>query len=148
MEWRQFLGRFRPAAVPGPAASAGVPADRRVEAAAELAPVFALLADVETEIATITADGAERARRIRGDAEGTAAAMAAAAESTARPIRAAAAGSDGRGAEQAVDVAPAVDGRLVAQRLPALVERALAEVCDLLDLPTPSPRTQSPADEA
>ena len=55
----------------------GVPADRRVEAAAELAPVFALLADVETEIATITADGAERARRIRRDAERTAAAMAA-----------------------------------------------------------------------
>jgi hypothetical protein len=149
MEWRQFLGRFRPAAVPGPAAAAGVPADRRVEAAAELAPVFALLADVETEIAAITADGAEQARRIRRDAERTAAAMAAEAESTARPIRAAAAGRDGSGAEQAVDVAaPGVDGLLVAERLPALVEHALAEVRDLLDRPTPSRYTQSAADEA
>jgi len=137
MEWRQFLGRFRPAAVPGPAAAAGVPADRRVEAAAELAPVFALLDDVETEIATIAADGAARAQRIRRGAERTAASMVADAESGARQIRAAAAGQDRNDAGQTVEVAaPAVDGLPVAQRLPGLVDRALAEVRDLLDIPS------------
>ena len=137
MEWRQFLGRFRPAAVPGPAAAAGVPVDRRVEAAAELAPVFALLAEVESEIDMITAEGAERARRIRRDAERASATMVADAEAAARQIRAAAAGRDGGDVEQAVDiVAPGVDALLVAERFPALVERALAGVCELLDLPS------------
>ena len=137
MEWRQFLGRFRPAAVPGPAAAAGVPVDRRVEAAAELAPVFALLAEVESEIAMITADGAERARRIRRDADRTSATMVVDAEAAARRIRATAAGGDGGAAEQAVDGgAPGVDALLVAARMPALVERALAGVCELLDLPS------------
>ena len=147
VEWRQFLGRFRPAAVPGPAAAAGVPADRRVEAVAELGPVFALFANVETEIVAIAADGAERARRIRRDADRTAATMVADAESSARQIRAAAAGGDGGGAGRSVEVAaPGVDARLMAERLPGMVDRALDEVRDLLGLP--STTASGPRDDA
>jgi hypothetical protein len=141
VEWRQFLGRFRPATVPGPAAAAaaGVPVDRRVEATAELAPVFALLADVEAETVAIAADGAERARRIRRDADRSAAAMVADAESATRRITASAAGPESRDAAQAVDIgAPGMDALLVAVRLPGLVESPPAEVRDLLDLPSTS----------
>jgi len=53
-----ILRRFRPSVAPGPAAPAGVPADRTVEAEAELAVVFAALQPAVTEAATL----AEQAR--------------------------------------------------------------------------------------
>jgi hypothetical protein len=54
MAWPpEFLRRFRPAGTPGAAARAGVPVDRAAEAAGELAPVLALLADVESATAEI-----------------------------------------------------------------------------------------------
>jgi hypothetical protein len=52
---RDFLARFRPVGTPGAAASAGVPADRVVEAAAELEPLFAMLADTEAKAEGIRA---------------------------------------------------------------------------------------------
>jgi hypothetical protein len=60
-----LLDRFRPAGTPGPAAAAGVPADRRAAAAEEeLAPVFTALADVEREC-TALHDAALAATRKR-----------------------------------------------------------------------------------
>jgi len=53
-----ILRRFRPSVAPGPAAPAGVPADRTVEAEAELAVVFAALRAAVAEAATL----AEQAR--------------------------------------------------------------------------------------
>ena len=47
---RDVLYRFRPAGAPGAASSAGVPVDRSADLAAELEPVFALLADTEQEV--------------------------------------------------------------------------------------------------
>jgi hypothetical protein len=47
---KDFLSRFRPIGTPGAAAKAGVPADRAVEAADELEPLFAMLADTEAEV--------------------------------------------------------------------------------------------------
>lgn len=41
---RDILQRFRPSSAPGAAAGAGIPADRRARAEAELEPVFAALA--------------------------------------------------------------------------------------------------------
>jgi hypothetical protein len=56
---RDFLARFRPVGTPGAAASAGVPADRVVEATAELEPLFAMLADTEAEADRIRAEADE-----------------------------------------------------------------------------------------
>jgi hypothetical protein len=83
---RDFLARFRPVGTPGAAASAGVPADRVVEATVELEPLFAMLADTEAKAEGIRASAdqliaenhrlaAERAAevltqaRLRADAE-------------------------------------------------------------------------------
>ena len=61
---RDVLDRLRPAGSPGAAAPAGVPVDRRAGAAAELAPVFAALADVEDDCRRVRAAAtAEAARR-------------------------------------------------------------------------------------
>jgi hypothetical protein len=57
---RDFLARFRPVGTPGAAASAGVPADRVVEAAAELEPLFAMLADTEARAEGIRASADQR----------------------------------------------------------------------------------------
>jgi hypothetical protein len=70
---RAFLARFRPSAPPGPAAEAGVPADRVPELAAELAPVLALLVDTERAAeqirAAATVAAAERLRAAHAQAE-------------------------------------------------------------------------------
>jgi hypothetical protein len=60
MAWPgDLLNRFRPAGTPGAAARAGVPVDRAAEAAAELEPVLALLAEAESACAAVR----ERARQ-------------------------------------------------------------------------------------
>nr|HYS37721.1 hypothetical protein [Pseudonocardiaceae bacterium] len=61
--WRNFRYRYRPAGTPGAATQAGVPVDRTAEATAELAPVFALLADVEHDAIAIRARGTQAARQ-------------------------------------------------------------------------------------
>jgi hypothetical protein len=57
---RDFLARFRPVGTPGAAAAAGVPADRMVEAAAELEPLFAMLADTEAKAESIHTSADQR----------------------------------------------------------------------------------------
>ena len=68
---RDILRRVRPAAAPGPAATGGVPADRVAEREAELAPVLALLEDVERECAQLleAARAAATERRAQGDGQ-------------------------------------------------------------------------------
>jgi hypothetical protein len=65
---RELLDRFRPAAAPGAAGPAGVPADRRAAAATELEPVFAALVQVQTAAAAIRREGRDLAARERADA--------------------------------------------------------------------------------
>lgn len=66
---RDILYRFRPAGSPGAAGTAGVPVDRGADLAAELAPLFAQLADTETACDALverarTDDAARHARVI------------------------------------------------------------------------------------
>jgi cell division septum initiation protein DivIVA len=56
---RDVLYRFRPVGAPGAASAAGVPVDRGADLAAELGPLFDLLADTERTCAGIV----ERAER-------------------------------------------------------------------------------------
>ena len=81
---RDLLYRFRPAGAPGPPSAAAVPADRVADRVAELAPVFALLAETETRCAVLREEAArdapERARP--GPPDGP---LAVAAAETARP---------------------------------------------------------------
>jgi hypothetical protein len=139
VDWRQFLAHFRPAAAPGPAAPAGVPVDRAAEASAELAAVFALLTYAEAEAAQIRSTGVEQARRIMGDANREAAALEAEAKARSPQVRAAAAEEPGDGADAARVVDASTDGpdalqRRLAERLPLLIDRAVARVCALLDV--------------
>ena len=62
---RDFLQRFRPAGTPGKAAAAAVPADRARDLAAELEPVFSMLAGAEAERARILSEADSDAARIR-----------------------------------------------------------------------------------
>ncbi|WP_406481147.1 hypothetical protein [Streptomyces sp. NBC_01615] len=70
--FRDFLMRFRPVGLPGPAAAGGVPADRSAELAAELEPPLALLEETEAEARTIREDADQDAARRRQAAERTA----------------------------------------------------------------------------
>jgi hypothetical protein len=76
---RGILDRFRPAPPPGRPGPIGVPSEGHLTAADELAPVFAALANVESECAAIRSEGArgadeiwraaaERVQRIEADA--------------------------------------------------------------------------------
>lgn len=127
-----ILDRFRPVGAPGPAGSTGVPADDAQGPAAELAPVFAALAD---DVAACTAlvetarvDAAEevsRARergaavlahaRLEADSERAAAAAKVSAEASTR---------DAEVLEQARREAAALEEAGLAQ-MPALVGRVM-----------------------
>jgi hypothetical protein len=74
---RDVLHRFRPSGTPGAATAAGVPVDRAVELAAELAPVFALLEETERECAQVLDRAGHDAAGARArDAERVAAVVA------------------------------------------------------------------------
>jgi hypothetical protein len=60
---RDLLATLRPAGGPGAATPAGVPKDRRQDAAAELRPVFEALAPVLAQCREIRAGGRDRAQR-------------------------------------------------------------------------------------
>jgi hypothetical protein len=142
---RDFLARFRPVGTPGAAASAGVPADRVVEAAAELEPLFAMLADTEAKAEGICASAdqriaeghrlaAERAAevvtqaRLRADAEradASARARAAADQEAAQELAAAEAqaallreSANERMDAQVAEMVAAVQERLAGLELP------------------------------
>lgn len=87
-----FLSRFKPAAAPGSASRAGVPADRAAQLAAELDPVLGMLRPTRERCATIAAEGEQEAARIARQAADRVAAIAAEGAERAAAARDAAAG--------------------------------------------------------
>lgn len=86
-----FLSRFKPAAAPGSASQAGVPADRAAQLAAELEPVLGMLALTRERCAAITAGGEQEAARIARRSADRVAAIAAEGSERAAAAREAAA---------------------------------------------------------
>ena len=131
---RDFLDRFRPAAAPGGALGAAVPADRARELAAELGPVLARLDDVYADCAAITAQAGREAalivERARVEAawittDGEQRAWAARQEAAARALAEAAV--EAREATAVARQEAAMVRKRAAARLPGLVARAVAQ---------------------
>lgn len=144
MTVRDFLQRFRPAGTPGAAARAGVPADRVPELTAELAPVFALLAEVEAETARIRQEGAAQASVRRTEAARAAEHTVAEARLRAEAARATAfaaaraeASAAGAATVAAAEQEAARIHRRVARRLPRFVALAADRALEDLTRPTP-----------
>lgn len=85
---RDLLQRFRPSGAPGAAAGAGVPADRRARAEAELEPVFAALAPTVARCAEIRRVGTALAAGLDARAQRRAENILASADRTASDERA------------------------------------------------------------
>lgn len=129
---RDFLQRFRPAGTPGKAAAAGVPADRARDLAAELEPVFALLAEAEAERSRILAEAERDARQIRDTGHRRADDLVATAQRRAQGVRAdAAAAALARAETEAAFAARSAEQEAqairehAAQRMPGYVGRAV-----------------------
>lgn len=124
---RDLLERLRPAAVPGAATAAGVPADQRARLEAELAPVFAVLERVDAGCAAVRATASAEADRIRtATAEAEAAALGQArAQAPAEQASAAAAVQRDAEAELAAITSAA---RARTQRLHQELERRLPQL--------------------
>ncbi len=137
---RDFLQRFRPAGTPGKAAAAGVPADRARDLAAELEPVFLLLAGAEAERARILTEAGRDAGRIRDGARRRADDMVAAARQHAQAARAdaaaavlAAAEADAGAALRAAEREAQVIRERAGRRMPGYVSRAVRAVLMLVE---------------
>lgn len=85
---RSILDRFRPAPPPGQPGPLGVPGQSPRTTADELAPIFALIDEIEAEAAEINAAGLRRAKEITDDAAARALRIQADAERDARDARA------------------------------------------------------------
>ncbi|MEU2158303.1 hypothetical protein ABZ532_25390 [Streptomyces sp. NPDC019396] len=140
--FRDFLMRFRPVGLPGPAAAGGVPADRSAELAAELEPQLALLQGAEAEARRVREQASAEAVRRREAAERMAAEIVDRARAAAPRVReqSAARIHDATAAETAAllaaaerDVAALRDR--VEHRLPSLVDRVVAGVIEELSAP-------------
>jgi len=141
---RDILDRFRPAGPPGAASTVGVPADRLAGAEAELAPVFAALAEAERRCA----DTRERAEREAGRRTAQAHRMAAAIVTRARSQERAERAATAAGALAAAEAESArlsADSHQAAaklraegeRRLPALVDLVVARARELAESATP-----------
>ncbi|WBO62194.1 hypothetical protein [Streptomyces camelliae] len=135
--FRDFLMRFRPVGLPGPAAAGGVPADRTAELAAELEPQLALLQETEAEARRVRERAAAEAVRRREAAGRTATEIVDQARAAAPRVRqqSAARIHDATAAEAAALLAAAERDLAalrdrVELRLPALVERVVAEAVE------------------
>jgi hypothetical protein len=136
MAWPgDFLNRFRPAGTPGAAARAGVPVDRAAEAAAELEPVLALLAEAESAGAAVRERAQQDAKGIREQARARADGLVAEARARADGERAAAAArARARGQAESDRLTGQAERRATArrelaeQRLPGYVGRVVAMV--------------------
>lgn len=137
---RDLLYRFRPSGTPGAATAAGVPADRTVEAAAELEPVFAQLAETERQCAEIMARGRADADAIRARDSETARSILATGRALV-PAERATAAARARDLGRAESRATLVAGQReveqvhvqVEESLPEYVERVVASVRSLLE---------------
>ncbi|MDI9914454.1 hypothetical protein [Rhodococcus sp. IEGM 1379] len=132
MRFDNFLERFRPAGAPGAAAAVGVPADRPLELAAELEPVFGELSGVVAHARRIREQASFDADQIRCEAKEKAHVLVESAGNELEDVRAAAMASAGERAQQVSQAALAaaeLDAAAVrsraADRLPAYVDRAL-----------------------
>lgn len=138
-QWTTFLDRFRPAGAPGAAGPRGVPADRRADAAAELAPLLPLLDDIESEADRIRTDARDRADQLRRDAARQAACTVQTARAGAGEVAAraafevqAAAAADETAAEAAHAAELAAVRTAAAARMPDYLNRAAAQLHTLL----------------
>lgn len=136
---RDFLSRFRPAGAPGAAARAGVPVDRSRELEAEVGPVLALLDGVDAECSRVLDQARRDADGVRATARAQAAAITADGERAAQVARDEAArqvlDAARDEASQAVATAERQAARireLARHRMPALADRAVAEIRQLL----------------
>jgi hypothetical protein len=91
-QFSDFLTRFRPASVPGSAATAAVPADKAAALAAELDPVLELLASTDQWCAGVIAAAEQEAARLMSEAAEKAAGITALGRRQADEARKAAAG--------------------------------------------------------
>ncbi|MFZ2013462.1 MAG: hypothetical protein WAV00_06545 [Nocardioides sp.] len=139
---RDILYRFRPAGSPGAAGAAGVPVDRDADLAAELAPLFAQLADTERACDALL----EQARRDADDRRNhlveSAHALMAAAQAEAGVERAAASSATQRSGEpELVSIRSRAESeaeelrRRADARIPPQVARVVTFVRSVLDLP-------------
>ena len=129
MRARDWLDRFRPAGSPGAARPAGVPADEAATRTAELAPVFAALADTQRECESIRKAAHAEADDRREHAALRAAAILTSGEAAAAAQRAEARSGRLRHYEQeAVSIVAAAEqeARQVAER----ADRRLPELLD------------------
>ncbi len=140
--FRDFLMRFRPVGLPGPAAAGAVPADRSAELTAELEPPLALLEEAETEARTVREEAVKEAARRRQAAERTATDIVEQARARAPAVRehSAARIRDATEAEVAQVLAAAEHDATALQsrverRTPPLVERVVAAVVEDLAAP-------------
>jgi vacuolar-type H+-ATPase subunit H len=102
---RDALDRFRRAGTPGPAARAGVPADRAADLAAELGPVLARLDRTQAECRPLRDSAIREADQIRLEARQQAARLVADARRGAEAARAqVAAAEQGRSEAAGADV--------------------------------------------
>ncbi|MFA1542871.1 hypothetical protein [Actinomadura monticuli] len=131
---RDFLERFRPAGAPG-AAAVAVPSDRRSALAAELEPVFALLADAEVEQRRMVEEARRRACAVRDAAREQATGLVNEARGRAAAERAAVSAAvqrTGTQERQALMAAASEEAARieagVSERTPLLVEKALRSI--------------------
>ena len=148
---RDLLYRFRPSAAPGSATAAGVPADRARDLAAELAPVFAALADTERECAAIVEAARTEAARVRTDGAARVEALRASGRSRVAAERAAAAAEtrqagagDVAAASQALDRSVAELLERAERLLPSYADAVVDSVRALVGEPVTFERTGDP----
>jgi hypothetical protein len=140
---RDLLYRFRPAAAPGSASAAGVPADRERDLAAELEPVFASLADTHRECADIVERSRLEAARISAEGAARAEAIRTAGRARVAAERAATAAAVCDVGSAEVSAASAEVDRLIdrlheraEQLLPSYVDAVVESVRALVGAPT------------
>jgi hypothetical protein len=137
---RGFLDRFRPAGTPGRPTPVGVPADRAERAGAELAAVFASLADTGAEAERIRSEATAEAERRLEAARRQAATLIEDARGRAAGVRAATAAATVEAARSRTAAAPSSDPEaLVNASLPGLLRQALAEAAVLVGRQGPTP---------
>ena len=143
---RDLLYRFRPSGAPGAATAAGVPADRALEEAVELEPVFGSLSQTQRDCAEIVRLARREADEIRARAADTARVVLATARSLEPAERADAAarvvelgraqlGSASADAEREV----AAVRRQAAEAMPLYVEQVVASVRSIMEGGVPAP---------
>jgi hypothetical protein len=149
---RDLLYRFRPSGAPGAATAAGVPADRALEQAVELEPVFGSLSQTQHDCAEIVRWALREAEAIRAREADTARVVLATARSLEAAERADAAarvvglgrarlGSTTADSEREV----AAVRQHAAEAMPRYVEQVVASVRSILEDGVPAPQHRAGA---